>query len=187
MEEYNDRRERQDHMRHFLNLINRIRIRVVSDERYIVLLRKKGMTIGNGCSFNKDVLFGTEPYLISIGNNVRITTGVKFITHDGGLWVPRNLGLVDIRSDKFGRIQIGNNVNIGWNAIILPGVTIGDNVVIGCGAVVTKDIPSNSVVAGVPAKIIESIEEYAEKNADRIVMTKGMPYEEKKKKILEIM
>ena len=107
------------------------------------------------------------------------------ITHDGGLFVPRNLGLIDKHADKIGRIRIGNNVNIGWNAIIMPGVTIGNNCVVGAGAVVNKDVPDNSVVAGVPARIIETIEEYAEKNKDKILLTKGMSAEEKKEYLLE--
>lgn len=94
------------------------------------------------------------------------------ITHDGSLWVTRRLGLLDEKIDKFGRIIVGDNTNIGLNSIILPEVTIGKNCIIGCGAVVTKDVPDNSVVSGVPAKIIETIEEYAEKNIDKIVMTK---------------
>ena len=64
---------------------------------------------------------------------------------------------------KFGKIRVGNNTHIGWNAIIMPGVTIGSNCIIGCGAVVTKDIPDNSVAAGVPARVIETIDEYYEK------------------------
>ena len=170
-------------MGHISNFLNIIKVRLASDEKFISMLRDRGITIGSGCQINKDVLFGTEPYLINIGNNVRITTGVKFITHDGGLWVPRNMGLVDKKADRFGRIIVGNNVNIGWNAIIMPGVKIGDNVVIGCGAVVTRDIPSNSVAAGVPAKVIESIEEYARKNEANIIMTKGLSPEEKRKHI----
>jgi maltose O-acetyltransferase len=55
-------------------------------------------------------------------------------------------------------VTIGDDVWIGGNAVILPGVTIGSNCVIGAGAVVTKDVPSNSVVAGVPAKVIKTIE-----------------------------
>lgn len=109
----------------------------------------------------------------------------SFFTHDGGYWVLRNLGLSKKQSEIYGPITVGNNVNIGWNAIILPGVSIGNNVIVGCGAIVTKDVPDNSVVAGVPAKIIETIEEYAEKNKDRVVMTKGMSYEEKKKYLME--
>ena len=67
----------------------------------------------------------------------------------------------------------------------MPGVTIGDNVIIGCGAVVTKDIPSNSVAVGVPAKVIESIDDYRKKVKDSVVMTKGMSGEEKQKYLEE--
>lgn len=66
----------------------------------------------------------------------------------------------------------------------MPGVTIGDNCIIGAGAVVTKDVPPNSVAIGVPAKVLETVEEYAEKNKNRVVMTKGMDHEEKKKYLL---
>lgn len=55
-------------------------------------------------------------------------------------------------------VNIGNDVWIGANVVILPGVTIGNNVVIGAGAVVTKDIPDNSLAVGVPARVIKSIE-----------------------------
>lgn len=128
------------------------------------------------------VEFGSEPYLISIGNHVRITQGVRFITHDGGVWTLRlEEGLSDI--DVFGPIKIGNNVHIGWNAIIMPNVTIGDNCVIAAGAVVTKNIPSNSVAAGVPARVVESIEEYRSKVLNKCVHTKHLSTREKKKYI----
>ena len=78
------------------------------------------------------------------------------------MWVLRNMKKLE-NADYFGKIKIGNNVHIGMNVIVMPGVTIGDNVVIGCGAIVTKNIPSNSVAVGVPAKVIESIDEYYEK------------------------
>lgn len=95
-----------------------------------------------------------------MGNNVHITDGVKFITHDGGTLLYRN-HIPDLEITK--PISVGNDVYIGNNVIILPGVTIGNNVVIGAGAVVTKDIPDNSVVAGVPAKRIKSADDYLEK------------------------
>lgn len=60
-------------------------------------------------------------------------------------------------------ITIGNGVYIGNNVILLPGVTVGNNVVIGAGAIVTKDIPDNSVAVGVPARVIKSADEYLEK------------------------
>lgn len=147
-------------------------------------LVKGGGKLGSGCEIYPEVEFGSEPYLIEIGDNVRITNGVKFVTHDGGLWVLRNLGQHDI--DLFGKIRIGNNVHIGWNAIIMPGVTIGDNVVIGCGAVVTKDIPSNSVAAGVPAKVLKTLDEYAHQNEHKFLHTKLLTPKEKKEYIQSI-
>lgn len=163
------------------SLINKVQIRLASNEEYIEILRKKGVKIGNNCQIAKSVEFGTEPYLVEIGNDVRLTNGVKFITHDGGIWVLRNMGLSAKNADKCGRIIIKNNCNIGWDAAILPGVTIGENCIIGCNAVVTKDIPDNSVAAGVPAKVIETIDEYAKKNLGKLVLTKGM--EEKDRRI----
>lgn len=123
--------------------------------------------------------------MITIGNHVRITKGVKFITHDGGLWVPRELGMVDKYADKFGRIKIGDNTNIGWNAIIMPGVEIGRNCIVGCGAVVTKNVPENSVVAGVPARVIETVQQYAVKNKAICLLTKNLSAIEKREYLLK--
>jgi serine acetyltransferase len=67
----------------------------------------------------------------------------------------------------------------------MPGVSIGNNCIIGCGAIVTKSIPDNSVAVGVPARVIESIEEYEVKNADKFMYTKGMSREEKAKYLQE--
>lgn len=97
------------------------------------------------------------------------------------------MGLINPRADRLGKIVVGENTNIGWNAMILPGVTIGKNCVIGCGSVVTKDVPDGSVVAGVPARVIEPIEAYAEKNRSRCVITAGMSHNEKKQWLLENM
>lgn len=141
-----------------------------------------GVKVGNNCEFHKEITWGSEPYLIEIGNHVRITHGVSFITHDGGVWVLRNNNKYKEKDiDVFGKIKIGNNVNIGWNAIIMPGVTIGDNVVVGAGAIVTKDVESNSVVAGIPAHKIETIDEYYEKVLKKCDHTKQLTPEEKKK------
>ena len=167
-----------------LNALKRIQYRNCSYKKRAELLRKAGAVIGKNSEIYSTVSFGSEPYLIKIGDNVRITSGVNLITHDGGMWVVRNLGYND-EADLFGRITVGNNVHIGINSVIMPGVTIGDNVVIGVGAVVTKDIPSNSVAVGVPCKVIESIDEYYEKSKDKIIYTKNMTYEEKKKYVIE--
>lgn len=91
---------------------------------------------------------------------MHITDGVKFITHDGGTLIYRQY-IPDLEITK--PIKIGDNVYIGNNVIILPGVTIGNNVVIGAGAVVSKSIPDNSVAVGVPARVIKTADEYFEK------------------------
>lgn len=166
-------------------MIKKIKILFANEEQYVKILRDGGVQIGLECIIDKTAEFGTEPYLITLADHVRITKGVRFITHDGGLWVPRKLGLIDANADRFGRIYVGENTNIGWDAIIMPGVTIGKNCIVGCGAVVTKDVPDNSVVAGIPAKVLETVEEYAEKNSNRCVNTKHMSSEEKKKWLLE--
>lgn len=124
----------------------------------ITYWRKQGVKIGDDCSISS-CDFGTEPYLITIGNHVQITDGVKFFTHGGG-WVLRN-EIPDF--DIFGRITIGNNVYIGNNAIILPGVVIEDNVLIAAGTVVTKSIPANCIVGGNPVKIIGSIDDFKQR------------------------
>lgn len=143
------------------------------------LLRKKGVKIGNGVDIGKNVNFGSEPYLIEISDNVRVSSNVNFITHDGGLWTLRKMKLLE-NADFFGKIKIEENVNIGMNATIMPGVKVGKNSIIGFGAIVTKDVEPNTIVAGVPAKKIETIQEYYEKKKDRIDFTKNMTYKEKK-------
>ena len=146
--------------------------------------KAEGGIIGKNCEVHSQVEFGSEPYLITIGDHVRITQGVKFVTHDGGVWIFRqDNDMTDI--DVMGPIKIGNNVHIGWNAIIMPNVTIGDNCVIGAGAIVTKNIPSNSVAVGVPAKVIESTNQYRNKVLAKGLHTKKLSDREKKKYILE--
>lgn len=149
-----------------------------------------GGRCGRNCEIYASAVFGSEPYLIEIGNNVRITEGVKFITHDGGLWTLRNMYEDMKKADYFGKITVKDNVHIGMNAVIMPGVTIGENCVIGCGAVVTKDIPANTVAVGVPAKVIETIDEYYKKKKSKVIMTKelsGLKKQEVIKNTLKII
>ena len=144
--------------------------------------KKRGLKVGKNFVIYSRIDFGSEPYLISIGDNVRISIGCMFITHDGGTWVLNNLD--GTNRDIFGKIKIGNNVHIGPYTMIMPGVTIGDNVVIGCYSLVTKDIPSNSVAFGIPAKVFENIDEYLEKSKKKTILTNGLSFK-KKRKILE--
>ncbi len=154
-------------------------LKIVNNNTRADLLKKEGVRMGYNCQVFNRCSFGSEPYLIQFGNYVKVTSGCEFITHDGGIEVLRNLkGLKD--ADKFGRIVVGNNVFFGNNCTVLPGVTIGNNVVIGACSLVNKDIPDNCVAAGVPAKVIETIDEYYEKVKDVIDYTHLLKYKEKK-------
>lgn len=122
-----------------------------------------------GVHFQEDVRFignkiefGSEPYLITIGNHVTISSEVQFINHDGGTYVFRNEAKYQ-NVVKFGKVKIGNNCFVGARAIIMPSVKIGNNVVIAAGSVVTKSVPDNVVIGGNPATIICDIETYKNK------------------------
>ncbi|MEG0835539.1 MAG: acyltransferase [Anaerovoracaceae bacterium] len=122
--------------------------------------KKIGVNMGGSVFLYGSVSWSTEPWLITMGSNIHITNGVKFLTHDGGTLLFRYL-VPDLEITK--PITLGDNVYIGNDAILLPGVTVGSNVIIGAGAVVAKDIPDNSVAVGVPAKVIKTADEYLEK------------------------
>ncbi|AUN15275.1 MAG: acyltransferase [Paeniclostridium sordellii] len=154
----------------------------IDNTRLIDIARKKGVKIGENCRLYSNN-FGSEPYLIEIGNHVTVTNGVQFITHDGGVWVFREDKLPN--ADLLGKIKIEDNCFIGTNAIILPSVTIGENSIVAAGSVVTKSIPKNSVVAGVPARVIKNTDEYYEGIKDRVINTKQLDSASKKTIILE--
>ena len=104
---------------------------------------------------------------IFIGNNVRVASNVTFITHDVIHNMLNNLP-ADVTGgtafkEKKGDITIGDNVFVGANTTIMYDVKIGNNVIIGAGSVVTKDIPDNSVCAGVPCKRIGSFDDFIRK------------------------
>lgn len=124
--------------------------------------RSVGVTIGDNCKLIGSPRWGSEPWLISVGNHTEISSQVAFFTHDGATWVFRDQDKYK-NTLKFGRIRIGNNCFIGARSTILPGVTIGDNCIIAAGAVVSKDVPSGEVWGGVPAKKISTTKEYADK------------------------
>lgn len=110
---------------------------------------------------------------IHIGKHVFINMGCKFQDQGGifigdGVLIGHNVVLATLnhamqperRSDMLpAPIHIGKRVWIGSNATVLPGVTIGDGAVVAAGAVVTRDVPANTVVGGVPAKVIHHIHE----------------------------
>mgnify|MGYP000429394757 FL=1 len=118
--------------------------------------------MGNGFFAPQNVCIDvTRPWLISIGNNVQITSGVTILTH-GYDWAVVK-GVYGEILGSSGEVRIGNNVFIGMNSTILKGAKIGNNVIIGANSLVNKDIPDNVVVAGNPAVVVSSLEEYYNK------------------------
>jgi len=103
-------------------------------------------------------LLPVEPEYIKIGNNVVVAARVTFITHDASHFVFNNI-YKDRIPYYHGCIEIGDNVFIGSNSTILPDVRICNNVFIAAGAVVAKDITSEGVWGGVPARRLKSFEE----------------------------
>lgn len=142
---------------------------------------KHGGKVGNNTLFyTRD--FGSEPYLIRIGNDCCITKGVRFFTHGGASVLRKEIPDFDV----FGKIIVGDNVYIGANSLILPGVTIDNDVIVAAGSVVTKSIPSGWVVAGNPATKVSDIKTYREKNIQYNVSTKGLSPLEKKSVLLSL-
>lgn len=139
-------------------LIQKLKLRYGSQDTVIATLRGMGVRIGERCRIYT-TNFGGEPYLIRIGNHVGIANDVTFVNHDLN-WVFQDK-YESLTS--FGAIEIRDNCNIGVRATILPGVTIGPNSIVGACSVVTKDVPPNVVVAGNPARVICTIEEYEQK------------------------
>lgn len=125
--------------------------------------RSLGVTVGNGVRFTGMPDYGSEPWLISIGDNVLITAEVRFITHDGSVKVLRNLDSKYKSVIKFGRIIVDDGAFIGVRSTIMPNVRIGKNAVVAACSCVTRDVPDNAIAAGVPARVIGTVQEAAEK------------------------
>jgi acetyltransferase-like isoleucine patch superfamily enzyme len=124
--------------------------------------RRLGVTVGRDCLFvgvNRET-FGSDPYLVTIGDHVGIAAGVRFLTADVGTWLFRR-EYPDL--DVVAPVVVGDNVALGVNAVICPGVTIGNDVAVVAGALVTRDVPDGSVVAGVPALVISDVADYRER------------------------
>ena len=121
-----------------------------------------GMKVGkNFGRLNGVILDPSHCWLIEIGDNVTMAPRVHILCHDASTKQFLNY-------TKIGRVTIGSNVFIGAESVVLPNVSIGDNVIIGANSTVTKDVPSNSVVAGSPARIICTLDEYLKKERKRM-------------------
>lgn len=128
----------------------------------IEVAKKKGMKVGENLYVQGIPNFGSEPFLIEIGDHVTIAENVGFINHGGDARVTKRIEKYK-KGRNFGRIKIGNNSFIGKGSILMPGVSIGSNCIVGSLSIVSSSIPDNSVYAGIPAKFICTIEEYGER------------------------
>lgn len=104
--------------------------------------------------------YGTEPELISLGDNVHVASGVTFVNHDITCFMFEYMDKEHKYAGRRGEIAIGDNVFIGANSTLLYDVKIGNNVIIWAGSLVNKDIPDGSVAAGVPCRVIGKFEDY---------------------------
>lgn len=142
-------------MKFIKNILYRLRGEVSTGE-----LIKRGMKVGKEFARLNNVLIDdSHAWLIEIGDNVTLAPRVHILAHDAS--TQRFLGYT-----KIGCVKIGNNVFVGAESVILPGVSIGDNVIIGANSTVTHDIPANTVYAGSPAKKLYDLDEYIDKQRE---------------------
>ena len=151
---------------------------IKSPENYA---RHIGVNIGKNCLIDTRC-WSTEPYLVSIGNNVQLTHNVSIHTHGGGHCVRKNHPNFDV----FGKVVIEDWVYIGSYSQIMPGVTIGEGALVAAGSVVTKSVAPHTVVGGNPARFICTTDDYYERNKTFDVGTKGLTQVEKKGILLSL-
>ena len=155
---------------------SKVKRKFLDKDAIIKYYRSTGMSIGSNCKIYSHINT-SENYLIKIGNNVTISTGVKLVTHDNSV-----IKLSSNGTDVFGKISIGNNSFIGLNSIIMYGVTLHPNTIVAAGAVVTKSTTAEGqILGGNPAKVIGTSENFFLKVQKKIVDISKMDAIEKKK------
>lgn len=115
------------------------------------------MGVGCRCYGTEKATWGSEPYLIELGDDVTVVSGARFLTHDGAVSIIRSRRPA---ADLISPIRIGSRVFIGCSAIILPGTVIGDDCIVAAGAVVSGMVDSGQIVAGVPARPIGTVDDW---------------------------
>lgn len=134
--------------------------------------RAKGMNLGRGVNLPWSTNIDTSHcFLISIGDNCGFGENCTILAHDA---MPNEY----LDASVLGKVKIHESCHFGVNTIILPGVEIGPRCIVGSGSVVIKDIPPNSVAAGIPAKVLCSIDEYLEKHRAKMKTAPLFPFKE---------
>ncbi len=158
-------------------------IRIKKD--WVAYARTLGVKVGN----NSRILttkFGSDPFLIEIGDRVTVTNGVRLLTHDGATWLIRD---EKGRRHLHKKVIIGNDVFIGVDSILMPGVHIGNRVIVAAGSVVTKSVPDGVIIGGNPAKIIGQYKDYEARALEHYVSQEeldfNVPFKERVLKILD--
>ncbi len=152
-------------------------IKIISPVRHARLI---GVNLGSNCLIYRSMEWPSEPYLVTIGNNVQLTRGVAIHTHGGDNVIRRKVP----DFDAFGKVVIKDWAYIGSHAQIMPGVTIGEGAMVAAGSIVTKSVPDGMVVGGNPARLLCSVDEYLERNIQYNMHTKGLDEKEKKQRLL---
>ncbi|MCK9443846.1 MAG: acyltransferase [Tissierellaceae bacterium] len=169
-------------MKRFINLFKLIIELIETKVDPIRYAKRKGVKLGSNVKFYgcKPGMFSTEPWLITIGNNVYITSNCRFITHDGGTLILRK-EVPDL--ELTAPIRIGNDVYIGIGTTILPGTSIGNRCIVGACSCVKGTFPDNSVIAGVPARVIKTVDEYLEGAKEKSLHLGHLKGKEKEKEL----
>lgn len=151
-----------------------LRLKKMSGSDYnIMLMRDRGINIGENCRMFTNIS-STEPYLITIGDRVTVSSDVTFCTHDNGI-----IKVIPHKTDVVGPITIGDDCFIGMHSILMLGVSLGDHCIVGAGSVVTHSFPPHTVIAGNPARIVCTTEEYASKYKEYAIDFSCIPYSER--------
>lgn len=128
------------------------------DEHMNKFFRKCGIFIGGGCHIYSNIV-SAEPFLVHIGDDVTISTQVKFCTHDNSI-----IKINPKCPNLFGHINIGSNCFIGQNALLMYGVTLADNIIVAAGSVVCNSFDEERIIiGGNPARKIGTWEDFGKR------------------------
>lgn len=158
---------------------------IINKKSQLEILTERGLKYGKNFNmYNSTIDYG-HCFLIEIGDNVTITNST-ILAHDATT-------KFDLGKSKVGKVKIGNRVFIGYGSIVLCNTVIGDDVIVAAGSIVTKDVPSDSIVAGNPARVIGKKSDYIKKHKENMKNSpiyenfwENKTQEEKEKMITEL-